>query len=307
MTKELSIESFSPTQIELANLVTNAEDAITKWNPEDELSVDLFKSRKKDLQQARLQIERVGKSMREEALQFQKQVIAHEKSLLETIEPIEDRMKAILDEQKQKEIRAERMAEMPERRAMLAEIGDSTPEPTDDTLLDMDHDQFVAYMNERKAVRFEELQAEARAREAEARRAEEIKQAEERARAEAEARKEREAEEEKARAQKEADERVDSERRAREDAERRLAEAEAARVAEEARKEREAEEARQAEEHRKQEEAKRAEAEKQNEAYQGWLYSHKSYGSPLEDKAFKVVVKDNVAHFYELVDTFTFK
>lgn len=289
-TKELSLDAINPTKAELETLASNAQDAIMKWNPEDKLSMELFKSRKKELQQARLTIKEQCKAARDDAIRFQEAVIGHEKTLLAEIEPVEDTMKNMLDELKQAEIRKEREAELPERHKMLDEIGDDVT-VTDEELLDMDHDAFVAHMNERKAARFEQLQEEARRREAEACRQEELREAEERARIEA-----------KEQAEREAQEKMEAERRAREDAERKLAE-EQERIANEA-KEREEREKREAEE-REREVAERKKREAENTRYQEWLRSHRYF---IEKAGTMFVERDGeTAKLYKLVDTFTFE
>lgn len=180
MTTELSIEKFSPAKADLEFLAQDARAALS-LDLTDKKQLENFKGHKKDLQQARIDITRTAKSMREEALAFQKEVIKQEKEYLSIITPIEDELDKKMDTFKQAAIREERLKELPARREMLAEISTSASDITDDELLDMDQDAFMAYMNAKKAEEFERMQAEQRAREAEERRQAEIKEAEERA------------------------------------------------------------------------------------------------------------------------------
>jgi len=269
MSTELSIEKFSPTQAELTTLVSNAEDAIVKFDPCDENSLELFKSRKRDLQQARIRITETGKELRADALKFQKEVIAREKEYLALITPTEDKMKETLDDLKRQEIRKERLAELPERRIMLAEIGDGATavELADESLLDMDHDQFIAYLNERKAAHLDVLLAEQQRLNAERIRAEEIKAAEERV-------------------QREAEVALQRERQAREAAERQLKD-------EEDRRER----ARVAEN-------ERAKMLAENKRYNEWLDRN---GFKEDSDEFYVYSTGSRMLLYKLIDTFTFE
>lgn len=285
MTTDLSIEKFEPTESQLRELAKSSEDALS-LDLNDETQLDLFKSRKKDLQQARLDVTRTGKSLREDALKFQKDVIAKEKSYLAIITPLEDKLKEKYDAWKDEQVREERRAELPERRKMLDEIGDGV-EVSDDELLGLDHDAFVSYMNERKSAYFDKLQAEQREREAAARREQEIKEAEERAAAAA-----------KEAAERAAQEALDAEKRRAEEAERKLAE-------EEARKEREAAEAARRAEEEKAAEEERAKNEAQDVRYQSWL---EQYGVTDSPRQFLIKKNDDKTHsLYKLIDTFTFE
>jgi len=285
MNAELSLETINPTKAQIVEIVTGAKGALEKFNPDDENSMELFKSRKKELQQARLTIVEACKDKRAEANAFAKKVIGYEKELLAEITPTEVEMKRILDEIKEKEIREERLAELPERRKMLNEIGDELL-VSNDALLEMDHDQFVAYMNERKALQFEKMQEEARYREAEERRQQELRQAEDRARIEAEEK-----------VKNEAEEKINEERHIREDVERQLAEEK--RLAEEKIRQEEEDE-----KNRKDEEERRQEQEDQNELYNDWLAEH---GYILDDdNNMKIERSANTVYLYKLIDTFTF-
>lgn len=299
MSTELSIEKFSPTAAELQELAKNSEDALS-LDLNNETQMDLFKSRKKDLQQARLTITRTGKELREEANAFAKSVIAKEKEYLALITPLESKIIEKYDAHKQAQIREERMAELPERHNILNEIGDNV-NVDDDTLLDMDHDQFIAYVNERKSAYFDRLQAEQKEREEKERREREIKEAEQRAAQEAEER-----------ARREAEEKLAAEQAAREKAERELQEEkdrqERERVAAEERAKREAEERLEAGRKAVEEEEARKKRELADESYQKWImqYDEKIKSNP--SLYMLKVDEDQRRHrLYKLVDTFTFE
>ena len=297
MNTDLSIDKFEPTQAQLSKLAEDAQDALT-LDLSDKTQLDLFKSRKKSLQQARLDITRTGKSLREEANQFAKSVIAKEKEYLAVITPIEGQLDEKMNAFKQAAIREERMAELPERKKMLEEM--QCTDTTDDELLDMDHDKFVAFLNEKKAEHLDRMMAEQREREAEARRAEELKAAEQRAAQEAEER-----------AKREAEAKLAEEQAAREKAERELQEEkdrqERERVEAEERAKREAEEKAEAERKAKEEEEARKKKEAEDEKYQAWLDKN---GVNDETIGSKYVLKDipgGEVRLYKLIDTFTFE
>jgi len=281
MTTEISIEAFSSTEVELKSLVEDAEYALKNFNIEDEMSLDLFKSRKKDLQKARLDITETGKKLRAEALQVQKGIIAQEKQLLEFITPTEDKMKAVLERIKQVEIEKERVKELPERISLLDDIGDDI-EPNKEHLLSLDHDQFVAYLNERKATHYE---AVVKKQEAEKREADQKREAEEA--------KQREVDEAVANEKKEAEVKLQAEKDAKEKAERELVEAKE-------RQEREAKEAKEKAERELQAEEARLKKETEDTKYQEWL------NQPRGDGDFKQERVGNVVQMWKLVDTFTF-
>lgn len=297
MTTELSIEKFSPAKADLEFLAQDARAALS-LDLTDKKQLENFKGHKKDLQQARIDITRTAKSMREEALAFQKEVIKQEKEYLSIITPIEDELDKKMDTFKQAAIREERLKELPARREMLAEISTSASDITDDELLDMDQDAFMAYMNAKKAEEFERMQAEQRAREAEERRQAEIKEAEERAAQKAKDDAERAAREEADRKEREAKEALEAERRRAEEAERKLKEDE-----ERKESERKAEEERVAREKAEEEEHQRklAESKKWNEFLDKIGYDEASGEWRIEEDDKKV------ARVYKLVDTFTFE
>ena len=89
----LNIESFNPKKAELQVLAEQISPSLSITIIDKKTYDEVHKSQML-LQEARLGIEKTGKSMREEALAFQKAVIAAEKDLIDVIEPIERELKA---------------------------------------------------------------------------------------------------------------------------------------------------------------------------------------------------------------------
>lgn len=82
-----------------------------------------------DLRAARVQIEKYGKDMRDDANRFAKAVIAKERELIGIIEPEEERLAAIEEAARKAEERAAALAALPGRMARLAETpGPDVPE-----------------------------------------------------------------------------------------------------------------------------------------------------------------------------------
>jgi len=213
----MEIEKFDPTEAELRAIVAVTEK-ITADDLEDPKQLAVVRENRIALKNARVRIEKTGKALRDDALKFQRAVIAKEKELVAIIEPEEDRLRAIEQAAKDLAERKKRVAILPERHARLASIGDSVT-VTDDQLLDMDGPAFEGYFNQRQAAKIEadriELEARERAvKEAEdaAKRAAELEAAKERARQEERERAEREAEREAERAADE-ERRLQSEQR----------------------------------------------------------------------------------------------
>ena len=248
---EKQLDKFDPTIAELKAMVKVTKD-ITATDLEDKGQLDIVRTNRIALKTARVKIKKTGKKLREEALAYQKAVIAKEKELVAIIEPEEDRLEAIEEEAKNLAIMKERLEKLPTRLFRLNAIADGI-KIGDEDLLQMDASEFENYYNRRVAdknnldrIKAEEEQAKKLAeieaehakiraeqdkREAELRaerekidaerreidKQKEIKEAEERARVEAEARIKR-ADEEKARSAENS--RLEAERLARANTER---------------------------------------------------------------------------------------
>lgn len=127
---------------------------------------DLVNSTKNKLVKARTTIQKRGKELREDAVKFQRDVIAYEKELIEIIEPEERRLKEIEAAAKEYAMTEERKKTLPEFKAKLATIGDGI-EVSDDHLLALDPNGRDAYYNERLGAKLEADKAAADARQAE--------------------------------------------------------------------------------------------------------------------------------------------
>jgi len=143
----LNIEKFSPKKAELVALADSYK-ALTINGVEDKEGYLAVDNARKELKTKRVQIQKDGKSLREEAVTFQRAVISKEKELIGIIEPIETELaekQAVIEEEKQK---IKRKESLPSRIAKLAEIEVVV---TEDFLLLMDDAKFDSYLNERRA------------------------------------------------------------------------------------------------------------------------------------------------------------
>lgn len=262
-----ALEKFDPTEAQLREMVAKTS-GLTATDLEDKAQLEVVRKARIDLKKTRVAIEKYGKSLREDALKFQKAVIAKEKDLIGIISPEEDRLAAIEEEAEKLAIKKERMEKLPARKDRLAALEDGV-EVSDEDLLEMDSTQFEAYFNARVADKNEKVrlqqEEDQRRRDEEARKEQERKDAELKEREEAAAKKEAELKAEEARlaAEKDAQER---EKRAREE-ERAAAEKRAQEAAEAAKREAEEKEKKEAEEKARLE---KKEAYKKFRAEHGW-------------------------------------
>lgn len=225
---ELNIEQFNPTAAELSKIAADSA-ALTITDFEDAKQVKAVHDQRMILKNTRVLITKKGKELREDALKFQKAVIAKEKELIEIISPQEDRLEALENQAEEFKIRQERERKFPERLAQLVDLGCTLDDQQKEAILMMDDVAFAGLVdNTKRAIedaRLAKERAEIEAREAEVRRKEEeIKAKEDAIRIEAErkaADERRAAEMEKARIEGEARERARIEAEA---AERRKAE-----------------------------------------------------------------------------------
>lgn len=146
MTDNLNLEKFNPTRGELLSLADEARK-LTIAGIDDTEGYKAVHDQRMKLKAARVQIAKTGKEAREEALAFQKKVIAYEKELISIIEPVEEELalkEATVDEEK---ARLERVALLPSRQAKLAEIGLTFE---DDFLIAMDVPAFTEFYDQKK-------------------------------------------------------------------------------------------------------------------------------------------------------------
>ncbi len=172
--ENLSLEAFVPAKAELSVLAGKAKGVDVK-NAEQVHDVRI------ELRDARISITKRGKELREGALKFQKEVIKREGELVAIIEPEEERLKAIDEENKLREEMEKRRHELPSRLDALVAIGDEVT-TDEDELLAMDDNEFNAYRlrriegkllsdkaveEEKRRIDLEEREARARHEEAE--------------------------------------------------------------------------------------------------------------------------------------------
>lgn len=330
MTK-LDIEKFDPTTEQLQLLASNAKKVIVT-DFDDREQIALVTETRKQLKAARVNITKKGKELRDDAIKFQKEVIAKEKELIGIIEPEEERLSAIEQQILEAETLKERKLLLPMRRARIEAIG-WTDKVTDDELNAMDEKVFDAYslqlqveMNTRRAKQLEE---ERLALEEEKRKAKELadqKEREEKARADERKKiEEEQAEKERARKQKEVEaelkrnaeaeaERVrladEARAKAQADADKIIADAKAKADAEEAKRkqeqlDKEKEEARlkKIEDDRIAAEKKKEEAElklREEKEYKDWFASMTSEKGAM----FKTEQKEGETHVWKLMGTY---
>jgi hypothetical protein len=214
----LDIEKFNPTVAELQRLVEESK-SLTVSDFGDAEQIRAVKKHRLVLRDARVAITKTGKSLREDALKFQKAVIEKEKELVAIVEPEEERLQAFEDKAAALVEVKRREALLPARKAKLDEIKDGI-EALDDQLLTMDDEAFNTYYNgriyEKNRKDREALEARERAvkeEEDRQRREKEKAEAEERGRQQERERQEQRKKEEAERAEKEKSEAADRERR----------------------------------------------------------------------------------------------
>jgi hypothetical protein len=219
---DFEIEKFSPTKAELTKLVV-ASKGLGLPDHTDKAQLRKIKDARLSIRDARVAITKTGKALREDALKFQKAVIAKEKELIAIIEPEENRLAELEGIAEKEALRVERLEVLPHRKERLAAIGDGI-DVSDVAVLEMDGPMFEGYVNERIAKKNEADRVALEAREAAIREEEtrqqretEMREREEKARQEERERLERE---QKDKAEREEREKEDAARKEREEQER---------------------------------------------------------------------------------------
>jgi hypothetical protein len=207
LTPELAIVEFEAhlkkaeitPEIDITHLqaLASKAQALVNIDITDDTVMKEVASVRKELVSERRKIQADGKSARDEHTKVNKAIKSVEDFLVGILEADEERLKEYERQRKEMDIKEERQATLPQRKQLLATIGDSV-EISDDEILLMDDATFLNYFTERQLCKAEAEAFEEEARQAEANRkaAEEqrIKDAEEKAKAEAEARLKAEAE-----------------------------------------------------------------------------------------------------------------
>ena len=170
------LDTFNPTVAELRALVAKTGAITEIKDPFDEEEVKAVEDAKREIAYARGTITKKGKALREDALAYQRAVIAKEKELLAEIEPEEDRLKELIEGAKQAGMLENRRKALPERKKRMDEEGiPKDKQPDDAALLTIDANQFEVWLAVvRQEMRDRELE-ELRAKERERQEAEEEK------------------------------------------------------------------------------------------------------------------------------------
>lgn len=253
--QSLSLEKFNPTTAELTALADRSKKLVVT-DLGDRAQLALVHDYRMELKAARVDIEKCGKAIREDANKFQKAVIAKERELIAMIEPEEKRLKELEEAAEKHGLMEERKRKLPERMERLKTVQECLSEGevfNEDDVLKMDDVTFEAYFNSLQGA----LNAKAATKlEAEKKAAAEAQEAKDKELREREAALEAEKKAHEAKVAKEEADRLEKERLEREAKEK--AEREAQEAKEKAEREAREEEARQA--------AMKAEAR-----FQAWL------------------------------------
>lgn len=217
---ELNIEKFTPKKAELTLLVEQSKGLLLP-DPFDMEQKKKIKEARIGLKNARVEITKNGKALREDALAFQKAVIAKEKEFVAIIEPEEERLAGLEAEAEKAVERAARKELLPSRISRIQGI-DPNIMFSSDSLLEMDGSAFEGYCNQlvaeknaAESARLAAKQKEIDEANADLQRKKDIAEAEERGRKEAAERAQRETKEKEeleARKKKEAEEEAERER-----------------------------------------------------------------------------------------------
>jgi len=155
----LSIEQFNPTVAELNSLAASSKE-LTVTDFTDKNQLEAVKTKRIEIGKVRIAIEKTGKAMRDDAIKFQREVIAKEKELVAIIEPEELRLKALEEEAKNYAIKQERLRKQPERLARLKATGEWNPIPgMEEAILELDDVGFEELINKLNIAHTEKEQA----------------------------------------------------------------------------------------------------------------------------------------------------
>lgn len=141
----LDIEKFDPKVVELQEIAATAHSVMEQYKA-GTVGIDEITETRKKLKAVRVRITHTGKALREDAIKFQKDVIAKEKELVAIIEPEEDALSEIEKQiEREKEIAKMKLL-LPVRRARIEQIKYTLSEISDDKLNAMDIPEFEAFL-----------------------------------------------------------------------------------------------------------------------------------------------------------------
>ncbi len=159
MPLEFNIEVFDPKKEVLQKLVESVKNITADPAKITKEELAIVSDTRKTLMRHRTNIMKAGKATRDEALKFQRDVIAYEKELIGIIEPEELRLKDIEDKTKEYAIREVRREKLPELWARIIDVlGEEAVDHREDIeakILEMDPNEFEAYYNEEVAAKNE--------------------------------------------------------------------------------------------------------------------------------------------------------
>lgn len=144
---EFNLEVINPNKVTLAAMAEKYRGLIIN-GVEDKDGYKAADDARKDLQKARVTITKALKEKRDDAIKYQRDVLAYEKDLLGIITPVEDDLKSKIGAVDDEMLREKRRELLPDRIAKLASVGCAVP---DDEILALDEAKFYAFFFERKA------------------------------------------------------------------------------------------------------------------------------------------------------------
>lgn len=146
---QLDLIKLTSAEDKLKSLV--AETAgLTLTDFSDEAQLKVIKEKRLMLKDARVSLSKIGKEMREGAIEFQRGVIAKEKELIGIVEPEEDRLQALEDKAKEWREIEDRKALMPERMQKIADLKlpeDMMVDLTEDNIIKLNATDFQGLLN----------------------------------------------------------------------------------------------------------------------------------------------------------------
>jgi hypothetical protein len=184
---ETEITKFDYTASQLHAIVAETKD-IKVVDLENKEEIEKVKKARLALGKLRVDIKKFGKSKRDWFNSMSAKIITREKELVKIVEDEEDRLYKFEEEVAKKQLMADRIAVLPQRKFQLSNIKDGV-EVTDEFLCSMNAEQFMAYANKRVAdkneadrVKLQEREDEIKKQEDKIKHDQEIKDAEEKAR-----------------------------------------------------------------------------------------------------------------------------
>lgn len=103
MNNNLNIEEFNPKKSELIELADSCKDLVIK-DVDDINGYELVNTKRKELKNARVQITKIGKSLRDNAIKFQREVIAREKEFVGIVAPVEKKLEDMINEHENRKV-----------------------------------------------------------------------------------------------------------------------------------------------------------------------------------------------------------